>query len=124
MILLLKNILSSKLKNDFLLGNVTGVFYYVPHNTKFPYVYIGDFQSKNISTKDQDLEEINFKLIIYSRNKSLEEILEIANILRKILKLDQKIILNFIDQKLTLQNDGVTHQLVMNFQSVLYHFPF
>ena len=119
MILFLQEWLYSKLNIAKINQNITGIYYYVPSNSKFPYLYIGDFHSKNRSTKTQHIEEIKFQIVIYSRDKGLKNILNIAQEIRKLIHSDQQFLINYLEEKIMLQNDGVTHQISMYFKAIV-----
>jgi hypothetical protein len=118
-ILFLQEWLYSKLNVAQINQNITGIYYYVPANSKFPYLYIGDFYSKNRSTKTQHIEEIKFQIVIYSRDKGLKNILNLAQEIRKLIQSDQQFLINYLEEKIMLQNDGVTHQISMYFRAIV-----
>lgn len=122
MIFLLKEFIYKKLNVDLIKKIVTGIYFQVPQNSKFPYIYIGDFNHKNISTKDQNMANINFKLIVYSLDKSLKFITELSESIKKLLKPDVSILLNLVEEKISLQNDGLTYQIIMTFSSIIGDF--
>ena len=119
MILQLKDFIYKKLNVELITRNVTGIYFQVPSNNKFPYIYIGDFYHKNISTKDQNIGNIYFKIIIYSRDKSLKFMIDLSKNIKLQLKLDAGILINLVEENFNLQNDGLTHQIIMTFNSII-----
>ena len=117
MILKLQDFIYKKLSN--IAGKVVGIYFQVPANSKFPYIYIGDFHSKNKSTKQEIIEEIYFRLIVYSRDKSLKFMNELADDIKKLLYKNDGIIIHYMEEKVSLQNDGITHQVSMSFKAIL-----
>lgn len=119
MILALRERIYKKCYSDKeLLDLVTGIYFQVPPNTKFPYIYIGDFHSKNISTKDQHIEEVNFKIVIYLRDKSDKLLLIISNKIKNILSCDSYNLLYFKELEINSQNDGLTKQVIISFRAL------
>ncbi len=122
MILYLQQFLYNLLNNELINKKLQGVYFQVPANSYFPYIYIGNFNSKDISTKTEEIAEIHFKLIIYTRDKSLKSMLELSNIIKNMLNVNgqEKIsLMKCMDEKLSLQNDGVTHQIILKFKALV-----
>ena len=119
MILTLQENIYQKLNIAEIKNKVSGIYYYVPTNTKFPYIYMGDFYSKNKPIKSCRIEEINFKIVIYVRDKSLKSMLELGYFVKERLNSSDGIIIYYLDEKVSLQNDGITHQIAMNFKAIM-----
>lgn len=122
MILYLQQFLYQILNKEAINNQVNGVYYQVPANSSFPYIYIGDFNSKDISGMNQEIVEIHFKLVIYLRDKSLKSMLELSQEIKRVLTLNRKekvALMRCVEEKMSLQNDGVTHQINMRFKAVL-----
>jgi hypothetical protein len=119
MILALQEIIYQKLNIAEIKNKVSGIYYYVPSNTKFPYIYVGDFYSKNKSIKSSRIEEVNFRIIIYVRDKSLKSMLELGFFVKRRLNSSDGVIIYYLDEKVSLQNDGITHQIAMNFKAIM-----
>lgn len=122
MILYLQQFIYNKLDNNFIKDQVKGIYYQVPSNSYFPYIYIGDFNSKDRSVIGQKISYINFKVIIYLRDKSLKPTLELSQDIKGILNVegeDKVVFIRCIEEKISLQNDGVTHQINMKFKAVV-----
>ena len=111
MILELQSLIYQKLNCLSILAKITGIYYHVPANINFPYIYIGDFH--NILKQD----ELSFKLTIFLREKSLKPMLELAKEIKSLLVSNLDITLKCLDEKIQLQNDGVTHQIILAFRA-------
>lgn len=122
MILYLQKYIHKILSNEKITKAVNGVYFQVPSNNAFPYIYIGEFDVQDISTKAQIIEEISFAVSIYTRDKSLKAMLELAEEIKKILsiKSDKRIVLiKGVEDRLLPENDGVTHQFNMKFKAII-----
>ncbi len=119
MILFLQQYIYQLLNIDLITKNVKAIYYQVPDNSSFPYIYIGDFNSKYISSKDRVIAKVNFKLIIYLRDKSLKSMLLLSQEIKKILKVDQRMIMRCIEEKISLSSDGITKQINLTFKVIL-----
>lgn len=94
---------------------VSGIYYYhVPANSNFPYIYVGDFQD----VLKHGSKEISFKVTIFLREKSLKAMLELAEEIKTLLLSNQNI--RCLEEKIQLQNDGVTHQIILLFKAKEY----
>ena len=125
MILYLQQFLYNLLNNDSINKKIQGIYFQVLANSYFPYIYIGDFNSKDVSTKDMEIAEIHFKLIIYTRDKSLKNMLELSEGIKRVLNIngkDKVVLMNCIEEKVSLQNDGVTHQISLKFRAIVVWF--
>jgi len=79
-----KTSMFSVLKNDSTLtARITGVFDFVPNNTAFPYVTIGDndLEESKLNTFGRKGKELNIYIHIFSAYNGDKEALEIANII-------------------------------------------
>jgi hypothetical protein len=54
----LQQVIYQKLISAGVQDKVKGVYFHVPDNSPFPYIYIDDFISENISTKNQEMYKI------------------------------------------------------------------
>ena len=122
MILYLQQFIYQKLNQPNISNQVNGIYYQVPANTKFPYIYFGNFVSKDISAKDIAFHDIRFKLTLYLREKSLKSMLLLTRIITQILSCNGKdkiISMRCLEQKINLQNDGVTHEIILSFKALV-----
>lgn len=123
MILYLQQFISEKFNNlPQILNQVKSIYIQTVVNSSFPYIYIGDFNSKNISTKNNDLVEVHFKVIIYFRDKNIKPMLRVADEIKKILHIDAEekvVLLRYINELVQIQNDGVTQQIILNFRAIV-----
>lgn len=122
MILYLQQFIYQALTNNSIAKRVKGIHYQVPSGSAFPYIYIGDFSSKDISSKTEKIAEIHFKLIIYSRDKSQKFILELSEKIKNILDINGKeriAMLKCVEEKISLQHDGITQQISMKFKAIV-----
>ncbi|MEK6733483.1 MAG: DUF3168 domain-containing protein [Pseudomonadota bacterium] len=114
MILKLQEQLYKKL-NINEIASKASVYFQVPQNSKFPYIFIGDFLSKDKSTKTSKLEEINFKISIYFRDKNLRNMLMLSKEIRELLIADK---INFLEQRVSILNDSITYSINMQFKTI------
>ncbi len=122
MLLYLQQFIYQKLDIDSIKNQVKGIYYQVPYNSYFPYIYIGEFNSKNRSVVNQEILEVNFKIVIYLRDKSLKNMLKLSRNIKEILNIngeDNVVLMRCLEEKISLQNDGVTHQINMKFKAVV-----
>jgi hypothetical protein len=118
MILGLQEIILDNLSKSEAAKRVEGIYYQVPSNSKFPYIYIGDFHSKDISTKTKERREINFKVSLYLRDKSQKFIIEMSESIRQSLKI-KGLFIKCLEEKMSLHSDGITRQITMIFKMVV-----
>ena len=123
MILYLQQFIQQKFNsNPSILKKVNAIYYQTPASGSFPYIYIFDFNSKNISTKDIEIAEIHCKLTIYLRDKSLKSMLVLAQEIKKILDIrseERIILMKCLEEKVSLKNDGITQQIIMHFKAII-----
>lgn len=123
MILYLNQFLSSKFNNSSeVLNQVKSIYVQTAANSNFPYIYVGDFHSKNISTKNTEAAEIYFKVTIYSRDKNIKSMLKLTSEIRKLLHIDGEnkiVLIRYLSEVVHLQNDGITQQIIMNFRAII-----
>lgn len=122
MLLYLQQFIYKKLDIDSIKNKVNGIYYHVPSNSYFPYIYIGDFYSKDRSVIGQEISHLNFKIIIYLRDKSLKPALELSKNIKKVLDINGEYKVAFIrciEEKISLQNDGITYQINMRFKAII-----
>lgn len=123
MILYLQQFISEKFKkNPHITDQFKAIYYQMPAMGSFPYIYVGDFIGRDVSTRVIKKEEIYFKLVIYTRDKNFKFMLYLSEQIKKILNVtnEEKIILmKYFEEKLCLQNDGVTHQIILNLKAIV-----
>lgn len=122
MLLYLQQFIYQKLDIDSIKNRVQGIYYQVPYNSYFPYIYIGEFHSKDRSVVNQEILDINFKIIIYLRDKSLKNMLDLSKNIKGVLNVngeDKVVLMRCLEEKIKLQNDGVTHQINMKFKAIV-----
>lgn len=123
MILYLQQFIQNKLITDLNVSKlVKAVYVQTVASSNFPYIYIGDFNSKNISTKDCEIAEIYFKAIIYFRDKNIKNVLEVSRNIKRLFNIDNEmkiILMRYLNEVVNLQNDGITQQIVMNFRALV-----
>ena len=122
MILYLQQFIYKKLDKKFITYQVRGIYYQVPPNSYFPYIYIGEFNSKNRSVIGQQISMINFKITIYLRDKSLKPMLDLSRGIKNILNIngeDKVASIRCVEENISLQNDGITHQINMKFKAIV-----
>ncbi len=122
MILFLQQYIYQLLNIDLITKKVKAIYYQVPDNSNFPYLYIGDFNSKYISSKDRIIAKISFKIVIYLRDKNLKSMLLLSQEIKKILKIDHQMIIRCIEDKITINNDGITKQINLTFKAILVEY--
>lgn len=119
MIAYLQQFIYNKLTKE---ENFKNVFFQVPSGSSFPYIFIGDFVSKDISSRGVIIKEISFNIIFYHRDKSQKFAFEMTDKLKHALQINnfQKIILiKPLEEKIIFQNDGVTQQILMKFKCIV-----
>lgn len=123
MIIKLQQFIFKQLNQPIITSKVSGIYYQVTSNSYFPYIYVGDFISKDISTKDREYFEISFKLQIYFRDKNLKTMLELAKLIKQLL-FSEEMMIKSTEVRIQKQIDGVTEQIIMLFKAKLkgdYH---
>lgn len=123
MIIKLQQFIFKQLNQPIITSKVTGIYYQITSNSYFPYIYVGDFISKDISTKDREYFEISFKLQIYFRDKNLKTMLELAKLIKQLLS-SEEMMIKSTEVRIQQQIDGVTEQIIMLFKAKLkgdYH---
>ncbi len=118
MITKLQQFIFKQLNQKIITSKVSGVYYQVTSNSYFPYIYVGDFYSKNISTKDREYAEITFNINIYFRDKNLKPMLEVARLIKEVL-LSGEIYIKYTEEKIFQQLDGITQQIIITFKAKL-----
>ena len=116
MIIKLQQFIFKQLNQEIITSKVNGVYYQVTSNSYFPYIYVGDFISKDISTKDREYSEVTFTLNIYFRDKNLKAMLELSNLIKQAFTSDE-IQIKSIEEKIMQHLDGVTEQIIMLFKT-------
>ena len=74
-----KQQLYDKIQAIKLSSNLQGIYFKVPTNSEFPYIYIGDFNVSDCSSKLKRKHEIRFKVVIYYRVQGAKMRTEIFN---------------------------------------------
>jgi hypothetical protein len=118
MIIKLQQFIFKKLNQKIITSKVSGIYYQVTSNSYFPYIYVGDFNSKDISTKDREYAEITFSINIYFRDKNLKQMLEVAELIKQLLS-RVEIYIKYSDEKILQQLDGITQQIIITFKAKL-----
>jgi len=106
------------------LANINGVFHYIPQETDFPYVYIGEGNCEDISNFKNQIFSINININVFDKNKSNIKTMTLCDEIRILLiDIDNLSIDNHsvLDSKLTkcevsLENDGETWKGEMVFK--------
>lgn len=109
----------SKLASLTINHSINGIYLNVPANSKFPYIYIGDFSSKDLSVSGKKREEILFKIILYYRDKRIRYNYQLMKDVKNSLFSDEKILLYFLGEKLISDKDGITEQIILNYRAVI-----
>jgi hypothetical protein len=68
-----------------LMALINGVFDFVPQDKKYPYIFIGDFISKDISNIRKKGLEVNFSIRIFDNNSAGSRLISICDILKNII---------------------------------------
>jgi len=113
MILRLQEFIYKQLNTKEITDKENGIYYQVPANNNFPYLYIGDFHQRDSSTKTQERVEASFKLYLYLREKSLKNMLELAEVIKRKLTVNETIMIKCYEEKIVMQNDGTTQQIII-----------
>lgn len=119
MILYLQELIYKQLNVKEITDKVNGIYYHVPSNNSFPYIFIGDFYQCDISTKSLKRANIRFKLSLYLREKSLVSSLKLTKEVKVLLENNDQMIMKCYEEKITIQNDGITQQIIMSFKTKL-----
>ena len=104
-----KQQLYDKIQAIKLSSNLQGIYFKVPTNSEFPYIYIGDFNVSDCSSKLKRKHEIRFKVVIYYRVQGAKMRTEIFNQLSfEIIKeLESIPMLFFLKQNSSLTKEGI-----------------
>ncbi len=105
---------------------VNGVFDFVPEDTEFPYVVIGDAGTRDWSTVTTKGAEITLEIDSYSRERGSKELLEIMTLVQDILHdvnlaLTGHTLVNLrhTDSRITRERDGLTSRGTNIFRAVI-----
>jgi hypothetical protein len=122
MIEYLQQFLYEKLTRNTQLNEIKGVYFQSISGASFPYIYIGDFVAKNISSASIYINEIHFNISLYSREKSQKIMFSIIDKIKEQITInieDKIILLHLKDEKIINQNDGITQQYIMKFKCII-----
>jgi hypothetical protein len=64
---------------ESLIGNVSGIYHFVPQNTAFPYVVIADSKVTEISNFAENVYEIMVKVNLYDRGETNSDLLTVTD---------------------------------------------
>ena len=105
---------------------ISGVFYKVPQDTKFPYIQMGFDKVSNNSLKDSESLKFQIYLNIYSREAGTKDLYKIVHIIEELFSIVtfrhekcELVALNFKHGALNQQNDGLTQVLSLQFSAIL-----
>lgn len=114
------------LNQESLINLITGIYYKVPQDTKFPYVQISFDNIKNKSITNQSRIQFEIIVNIFSRDPGVGKILRTAKIIDDSLThmkfkndASELIMLNFHKANFLQQNDGITQNLKLIFQAIV-----
>ena len=124
MITILQDYVLNKLADLASNEKLKGIYLNVPANSKFPYVYIGDFASKDLSVFSKKRVEINFKIILYHRDKRAKYNYEIIKEIKNRLISNENILIYFTSEKLITEKDGITEQIALSYRSIVEELKF
>lgn len=109
-----------------LMGTVTGVFDFVPPQTAFPYVTLGEMRVTDVSTVECTLRQVEPVLHVYSRSKGRREVSDIMEKLHARLHNGALPIagytlvsLRFAGSDIVQERDGNTYHGRMRFSAVV-----
>lgn len=111
-----------QLDKEDTLKSLKGIFFQVPSGTSFPYIFIGDFISKDVSSRSLDIKEINFSVTIYHREKSQKFAFDVMDKIKNLLQVSNFgniVLIKILEEKIICQNDGITQQIFMKFKSIV-----
>ncbi len=101
------------------IANELGIYFSVPSNSKFPYIYIGDFVCKDASVKLRRITEINFNIFIYYRDKRGKYYLRFAKEVENTLLLSEIIKIKYKGLKISSHSDGVTEHICLLYKALI-----
>jgi hypothetical protein len=119
MILILQEYILASIKNIAIESNLNGIFLNVPQNSKFPYLYLGEFFARDISLMHQQREEVSFKIILFYRDKRAKNHYEIIKKIKSTLQSNQQISLQYESEKFITMTDGITEQIIINYKAMI-----
>lgn len=104
----------------------TGIFDFVPQETEYPYITIGEMRSSDISTKTNTAIDVDVDVNVYSRDKGSKESLDILEQVYQILhdaslSLGSSSLTNlrFSSSEIIRQPDGLTYLGISRFRAVV-----
>lgn len=109
-----------------LMNAVSGVYDYVPPQTAYPYITIGDMRATDVSTISIALTRMELALHVYSRGRGRKEISDIMAQLYALLH-DAKLLMEeyitvtmrYVSSEIAQERDGLTYHGRMRFSAVL-----
>lgn len=108
-------------------GQVSGVFDHVPGGTAYPYIVIGDSDSRDASTSTGKAEEIDFFARVYSAQAGKKQTQTVMQRITELLH-DASLSLSggyvlvnirFASSAIQTQRDGLSHLGIMRFRAVV-----
>lgn len=107
-------------------NTVSGVFDFVPDNTIYPYICVGEATGRDYSTATTSGMEFRFPVRLFSREggrKQAAEMLQRIHSLlhRQPLSVDDQalVMLRCESSEIRLENDGATYQGILRFRAIL-----
>lgn len=115
------------LKNNAqLCQNVQGIYLSVQQDAKYPFILINLLELKDVSKYSKKIYEIDYEIAIFSRERSQEPILKIADHVTDLMGLQSAGIApaNLISMKKNSMewirgSDGTSNKLVMKYKAML-----
>jgi hypothetical protein len=112
--------------DEILMGQVTGIYDYVPQHTLFPYVRLAYVSHSDKSTAGATLYEAHFRVDIYAQERGSKQVLDIMAQVKIMLHNAALtatgcsiINIGFISSEMQLQHDGLTYHAVSNFRVLM-----
>lgn len=115
MIIDFQNKLFEALEKSSLKNLIKGIYFQVPSNSSLPYLVLGDFKSKNISTKTEKKYDVTFKINFFSKDLSLVRIQDIV----KLIINETKYFLPrcyLREERVIFHTDAETKQIILDFR--------
>lgn len=109
------------------LDTVSGVFHYIPQNTTFPYVHIGESDLEDISDFRNTILKIKTKIYVFDREKNNSTIMNLCEEVKNLLENgdnldieDHALLSNkFKTCDIVLENDGRTWKGRIEFEFLI-----
>ncbi len=111
-----------------LMSSVSGIFDYVPEDTAFPFIIIGDVKATDLSNLAKGGIEHRISVNIFSREGGKKQAASIMGILEGLLHNSSIsvsgqtcVAMEFISNSIELENDGWTYRGVIDLRVILYN---